>query len=182
MTIIIEFLLTCTFAIFGLHSATKNYAKDICFVIDESIGSNSSIYTDIHDNLIDITIKITAKIHRAKEVLNNGRECGCDACFGLCEGRIEIDINPLASSSVIGRLNASGGVMTLHILNMQMNAGDILYIDEDVELHNPNLAGFSKFTVKSGEYKLDKSGGVYSQSGIIYNYWAKTNVYVDLRN
>lgn len=111
------------------------------------------------------------RIHRATtERKRDGKNCGCNECFGLC--------NAPHGKGIIAVNNIDGKTATIAIINTSgINDFDKEFgVDEPIELNN----GHYEVTIRKGVYTAERKDGVIkTENGNEYNYYAIVHVQIE---
>lgn len=112
-----------------------------------------------------LRIEISGKLHKTNPK-SDGTECGCSACFGLCDVKIVITDNKI--SVPVGQNN-----LTFYILEDINHSENTFSIDNTLSSKlNSNI-----LYIMNGEYNyIKEKGTIKFDDGKTYQYYGKVSI------
>lgn len=99
-----------------------------------------------------VDVQLSGQLHRKIEKNKKGKECRCQACFGVCDIVIDIDIDVKSNMNL--RADLANGTGRLYITEQCSYAESEFGIDQDIALPQGYLKGtnIKKVVLKTGLY------------------------------
>lgn len=111
---------------------------------------------------------IRGRIHRAKEVTNSGKTCGCEACFGLCQFVIT-DEEPAGTKEI--RIIKHGGNTYVYLLESSPDAETDFVVDYDLNVYvDEGGTSLVARILVAGTYTFESPGSYTNPSGVTTSY------------